>query len=246
MGLVVLYRKTTERKIQPVWRGYKTLLQTGECTRWRFRRSQQIIWHHPKQTGRHTNLSPWCRSLWSERRRRFPARYLLCRLFPTSREKRWCMDEQLSWATRNNPSVGMQRLQLYQAGRRHPLFIDHGWSGNPVSRIWSRSARTADKMRIQRNIGNQRGTWLCRTSFSNQRTLGDWTRSAENVCQTLSDRRSDTRRNHREDTATENFQPGLHDHRITGCRHPRHEPAHDDRCKESGYACIRKRSDGQA
>lgn len=25
-----------------------------------------------------------------------PARYLLCRLFPTSREKRWCMDEQLS------------------------------------------------------------------------------------------------------------------------------------------------------
>ena len=69
---------------------------------------------------------------------------------------------------------------------------------------------------------------------------------AENVCQTLSDRRSDTRRNHREDTATENFQPGLHDHRITGCRHPRHEPAHDDRCKEFGHACIRKRSDEQA
>ena len=66
------------------------------------------------------------------------------------------------------------------------------------------------------------------------------TGSTENVCQTLSDRRSDTRRNHRKDTATEDFQSGLHDYRITGCRHPRHEPAHRNRCKEYRHVCIRK------
>ena len=152
MGLVVLYRKTTKRKVQPVWRGYKTLLQIGECARWCFRRSQQTIWHHPYQARRYPYLSSGCGSLWSERRRRFATRYLLRRLFPTLRKKWRRMDEQLPRTTRRYPSVSMQCLQLYQTGRRYSLSIDNGWSRNFVPRIWPRSAWTADKMWIQRNI----------------------------------------------------------------------------------------------
>ena len=52
--------------------------------------------------------------------------------FPRPGKSGWCLDEQLPRTTRQHTSIGMQRMQLHQARRRHSFPADHRRSGNFV------------------------------------------------------------------------------------------------------------------